>query len=111
VGGIQEKARIDALYDIIITSEAQTGLLSISRQNRRVVADAIDDLAFDPRPSTSKLLVKAENLRRLTVGDYRVIYGIEESIQTVTVELVRHRGIVYTLLTVLKTTVKSKYSK
>jgi mRNA-degrading endonuclease RelE of RelBE toxin-antitoxin system len=71
----------------------------------------MDSLATNPRPDNSKLLVNSENLRRLTVGDYRVIYGIEENRLTVTIELVRHRNIIYTLLAALAITVRSKYSR
>lgn len=86
--------------------------MSIGRNNRRLVADAIDALANDPRPANSKLLRKAENLRRLTVGDYRVIYGIEQSAMKVTVELIRHRRVVYTVLAALALSVRHKrYSR
>lgn len=53
--------------------EAQRGLLAIGKANRRLVSDAIDSLAIDPRPGNSLLLRQPGNLRRLTVGDYRVI--------------------------------------
>jgi len=93
--------------------EAQRGLSGITgKANLLLIRDAIDGLEINPRPDNSKRLVKAENLRRLTVGDYRVVYGISESQQTVTIELVRHRRIVYTLLSALAIAVRSKrYSK
>jgi mRNA interferase RelE/StbE len=107
VGRFQEEARPINVYDIQILPEASRGLLSISRNNQRIIIEAIDGLATNPRPDNSILLRNAENLRRLTVGDYRVIYGIEESISTVTIELVRHRSIVYTVLGALAITVRS----
>jgi hypothetical protein len=46
------------------------------------------------------------------VGDYRVIYGIEESRRMVTIELVRHRSIVYLALAALAISVRLKrYSR
>jgi|SRR5579863_8021133 len=109
---LQEEARPLNPYHIQINPEAQRGILSLSRTNRRLVVDAIDALSENPRPTNSKLLYKAENLRRLTVGDYRVLYGIQESNSTITIELVRHRSIVYTLLGALAMTVRSKrYSR
>ena len=112
MGRVQEEAGTLNTYKIQINPEAQRGLLAISRANRRLILDGIDSLAFDPRPDTSKLLRNAENLRRLTIGDYRVIYGIQESNSTVTIELVRHRSIVYLALSAFAITVRSKrYSK
>ena len=73
-----------------------------------MIADAIDGLATNPRPDSSKLLRKAENLRRLTVGDYRVIYGIEEAVRRVTIEAVRHRSVAYLTLSALAITVRSR---
>lgn len=108
VGRRQEEAEQISAYDIEVTDEAERGLFSINKKNRGFIVDAIDDLAFDPRPPNSKLLVRAENLRRLTVGDYRVIYGVEESSRKITIELVRHRSTVYTLLGTLMTTVRAK---
>jgi mRNA-degrading endonuclease RelE of RelBE toxin-antitoxin system len=110
VGSFQETGQID-IYDIKISSGAKRGLLSVPRNNRPIIFEAIDDLATNPRPANSKLLYKAENLRRLTVGDYRVIYGIEESLGKVTIELVRHRSIAYAALAALVISVRSRYSR
>lgn len=80
--------------------------------NRRLIVEAIDELASNPRPDNSKLLVNAANLRRLTVGDYRVLYGVAENRQTVVIEAVRHRSIAYALLTALALSVRAKrYSR
>lgn len=108
----QEEASPIDIYDIEIMPEAQRGLLANTKSNQRLIGDAIDGLSLDPRPVNSKLLYKAENLRRLTVGDYRVLYGIAESRKMVTIELVRHRNIVYTGLAALALAVRSKkYSR
>lgn len=108
---VQEESRQIDIYDIQISPEAKRGLLAVPRNNRQIIIDAIDGLARTARPSNSKLLYKAENLRRLTVGDYRVIYGIEESLLRVTVELVRHRNIAYATLAALAISVRSRYSR
>ncbi|GAC1438828.1 MAG: hypothetical protein NVS1B11_21750 [Terriglobales bacterium] len=108
---ISNEAAISLVMDTSLTSGVHFSN-SISLKNQRLIADAIDGLAVNPRPSSSKLLRKAENLRRLTVGDYRVIYGIEEGVRTVTVEAVRHRSVAYLTLSALAITVRSKrYSR
>jgi mRNA-degrading endonuclease RelE of RelBE toxin-antitoxin system len=92
--------------------EAQRGLSSIGKANRRLIIDGIDDLATNPKPPNSKRLINAENLRRLTVGDYRVIYGISENRKSVTVELVRSRNKGYMFLAAFALTIRAKrYSK
>jgi mRNA interferase RelE/StbE len=101
-----------AIYEIEIMPEAQRGLLALGKVIRRLVGDGIDQLAFDPRPDNSMLLRQPGNLRRLKIGDYRVIYGVSESRQMVTIELVRHRSIVYQTIAAFALTVRSKwYSK
>lgn len=92
--------------------EAQRGLLALGKANRRLVSDGIDQLTFDPRPDNSMLLRQPGNLRRLKIGDYRVIYGISENEEMVTIELVRPRSLVYTTIAAFALTVRSKrYSK
>jgi mRNA interferase RelE/StbE len=62
---------------------------------KRVVA-AIDELAIDPRPEGSKKLKGSrENLWRIRIGDYRVIYLIEETIKVVEVRKIGHRKDIY----------------
>lgn len=60
----------------------------------RIVA-AIDALAEELRPSGVKKLVGSEHTYRIRVGDYRVVYSIEDRLLVVLVERIRHRGEVY----------------
>jgi mRNA-degrading endonuclease RelE of RelBE toxin-antitoxin system len=60
------------------------------------------------RPDTSKLINNAASLRRLTVGDYRVIYGIAEAQKTVIIELIRHKSMVLMALAALALEVRVK---
>lgn len=111
MGRFQEGPSQIDIYDIQISPEARRGLLSVPRSNRQIIVDAIDGLATNARPANSKLLYKAENLRRLTVGDYRVIYGIEQSLMKITIEMVRPRKVVYAALAALVISVRSRYSR
>ncbi|HXP41917.1 MAG TPA: type II toxin-antitoxin system RelE/ParE family toxin [Candidatus Acidoferrales bacterium] len=106
---IQEEVSPIDIYDIDIMPEAQRGFSAIARPNQRVISYAIDELASDPRPANSEPLPNAENLRRLAVGDYRVIYGITESKKTVVVELIRHKSIVFTAIAALALAVRDKH--
>jgi mRNA interferase RelE/StbE len=58
---------------------------------------ALDRLELDPRPTGSALLAggRGERRWRLRVGDYRVVYEIEDDRLLVLVVRVGHRGDVY----------------
>jgi len=55
----------------------------------------IDSLAENPRPQGIKKLAGEEDLFRLRVGDYRIIYQIQEKRLVVLVVGVGHRADVY----------------
>jgi mRNA interferase RelE/StbE len=55
----------------------------------------IDDLANDPRPPGVKKLSAEEELYRIRVGNYRIIYAIQDDILLVTVVKVGDRKEVY----------------
>ena len=58
---------------------------------RARLLDAIELLAHSPRPDGVKKLTSTENAWRIRVGDYRIIYSIEDDILVVTVVRVAHR--------------------
>jgi mRNA interferase RelE/StbE len=55
----------------------------------------IELLIINPRPPASKKLSGSRDLWRLRVGDYRVVYKIDDSRRAVDVSVVRHRREVY----------------
>jgi mRNA interferase RelE/StbE len=52
-------------------------------------------LAEDPRPFGSEKLQGFQNLYRLRVGKYRIIYEIDKATSVVTIAKVEHRKSVY----------------
>lgn len=53
-------------------------------------------LANNPRPIGSKKLKGAsENLWRIRIGDYRVVYLIEDSIKIIEIRKIGHRKDIY----------------
>src|SRR4051812_18331584 len=65
-------------YDIQLTRAASRGLALLPRAVLRCVDTAILALADNPHPPGSKKLRGQENLYRIRVGDYRVLYQVEE---------------------------------
>ncbi len=55
----------------------------------------IEALSVNPRPGGVVKLRGESNLWRLRVGDYRVVYSIDDDARLVDVSIVRHRREVY----------------
>ena len=56
---------------------------------------SIESLASDPRPRQSHKLSESENSYRLRVGDYRILYQVDDETGLVTIFKVGHRREVY----------------
>ena len=82
-------------YEIIIKPTAEKSMDKIPLSARRRIADAIEDLRSDPRPAGVVKLTGDENLWRIRMGDYRVVYEIQEDRLIVLVLPVAHRKDVY----------------
>lgn len=81
-------------YTVFVERYAQKQLMKLDKKLIPVIKAAIADLANNPRPYGYKKL-KGEDAYRIRVGDYRVIYEIEDDIIQVTVVSVGHRKDVY----------------
>ena len=81
-------------YSLFILRRAQGELAGLPKEAYERVRDRIRLLADSPRPAGCRKLAGRPGWR-IRVGDYRVIYGIDDSRQTVTVLHVGHRRDVY----------------
>jgi len=81
-------------YSVKIKHSAVKALDSIRREDRQRVVEAIDRLACAPAAGAS---LKGEfyGLRRIRVGDYRVIYEVQVSVLVVLVVRIAHRREAY----------------
>jgi mRNA interferase RelE/StbE len=59
------------------------------------IVETLEELRKDPRPSGYVKLKGEDNLWRIRVGQYRVVYAIEDDVLTVLVVRVSHRKDVY----------------
>ena len=55
----------------------------------------IEALANNPRPPGCRKLRGEKNLWRIRIGDYRIIYSIDDTNQLVDIIVVRHRSKAY----------------
>lgn len=82
------------LYTVSIKRSARKALIRLPESDYRRVFTAIEALTNDPRPEGSKKL-KGRDGWRLRVGNYRVIYEINDRALTVLVVDVVHRREAY----------------
>ena len=82
-------------YRIVVTAEARRNLLALPKDVLRRVDACIFALARMPRPRRTKKMRGAPDLWRVRVGDYRVIYAIEDEKLLIVVIRVGHRRDVY----------------
>ncbi|HMY26871.1 MAG TPA: type II toxin-antitoxin system RelE/ParE family toxin [Solirubrobacterales bacterium] len=81
-------------YRIELRPAALRSLRKLDPQIRRRVQGAIALLADDPRPPAARKL-KGRDAFRVRVGDYRVIYTIEDEVLLIVVVTLGHRRDVY----------------
>jgi len=79
------------MYQITFKKSALKELSDISKPYSQNIAIAIDKLAENPRPDGVKKLKGEDNAYRIRIGDYRVIYTIEDVIKIVEIQRIRHR--------------------
>jgi mRNA interferase RelE/StbE len=82
-------------YTVVFTRSARKELQGLPLATARRILSATEKLGANPRPVGVKKLQGAKDLWRLRVGDYRVIYAIDDPRNLVDVRVVRHRKDVY----------------
>ncbi len=84
-----------AVYDIAFKRQVEKDLRKIDQRYRKTILDDIEKLKKNPRPANSRKLSGTEMTHRLRVGDYRVIYQVDDKNKIITVFYVRHRKDAY----------------
>ena len=82
-------------YRIVVTAEARRNLLALPKDVLRRVDACIRALAATPRPRRTKRIKGVPDLWRVRVGDYRILYTIEDRNLLIVVVRVGHRRDVY----------------
>ncbi|MBL0173837.1 MAG: type II toxin-antitoxin system RelE/ParE family toxin [Ignavibacteria bacterium] len=84
-----------AVYTITFARSARKELELLDFPLRIRVFRRIELLASDPRPSRCRKLEGAEDLWRIRVGDYRIIYSVDDEKRIIDINAVRHRSAAY----------------
>lgn len=82
-------------YQILILPAAQRQLKKLPATTQQALITQIEHLADNPRPTNCKKLKGRQNQYRIRVGDYRIIYSVEDARLAVRVIKVGHRRDVY----------------
>lgn len=83
-------------YSIEFSPSAAKAVTKIDKRSQLRIAGVIELLAFEPRPPAAKMLRGGDHGRwRVRVGDYRIVYTVEDDRLLVLVLRVAHRREVY----------------
>jgi mRNA interferase RelE/StbE len=82
-------------YKLIFKPSVEKDLRSLPQAVVKRVVGRIEALGESPFPHGSIKLAGAEELYRLRVGDYRIVYAVDQDLRQIVVCYVRHRRDVY----------------
>jgi mRNA interferase RelE/StbE len=82
-------------YTVEVTPAAGRQVRKLDRNTQKRILDRIEKLEEDPRPHDAVKLQSPEGLYRLRVGDYRIVYQIEDDRLVVLIVRVGNRKEVY----------------
>lgn len=83
------------MYEVLLERSVERALKRVSQPDFTRILVALKELAFNPRPPGCKKLVGGERDWRVRVGDYRVLYEIDDAEKAVRILNVKHRRDAY----------------
>lgn len=84
-------------YHIEIAEKLEKKINKLPKKDKNRIVDTIDSLIENPRPDGCKKLQGNQKppLYRIRIGDYRVVYSIQDDVLIILVVEVEHRKNVY----------------
>jgi mRNA interferase RelE/StbE len=83
------------VFEVLIEHTAERDLKKLNADDFNRIITNITSLAENPRPHGCRKITGSESYWRIRIGNYRVIYEIDDSDRTVRVFRVRHRRDAY----------------
>ena len=83
------------MYEVYLERAAERDLRRLPVETFHRIVPRIRALAENPRPPGCRKLTGSENDWRIRIGDYRVVYEIDEGDRAVRVFRIRHRREAY----------------
>jgi mRNA interferase RelE/StbE len=84
-----------AEYAVVFARSARRELEGLEATVARRIISRVEALASEPRPHGCVKLQGAADLWRIRIGDYRVVYAIDDNAHVVDIRIVRHRSDAY----------------
>jgi mRNA interferase RelE/StbE len=82
-------------YSILISPRAQRQIKKLPKSIQQQIISELQELEIIPRPQDVDKLSCNDDLYRVRVGDYRIIYQINDPQNTLIIAKVAHRREVY----------------
>jgi mRNA interferase RelE/StbE len=82
-------------YRVLFVSRAERGFKRLSADVQDKIISEINSLIENPRPAGAVKLTGSDNLFRVRIGDYRIIYAIEDDLLVVLIVEIGHRREIY----------------
>ena len=80
---------------VLVERKAEKGLRKLPPQVQESVLSILKIIASDPFPSGSRKIVGTDNLWRIRIGNYRILYEVDETEAIIRIERIGHRKDVY----------------
>lgn len=84
-----------APYEVRVARRAARSLASLERREQQRIRAALDLLADNPRPPNCVAMQGEDSVYRVRVGDYRIVYEVQDSVLIVHVVRIGHRREIY----------------
>ena len=85
-----------AAYSLYIKQSAGREIDGVgSKKDRRRIVGRVREVVEDPRPIGSEKLAGRDDCYRIRMGDYRVVYSIDDGRREIVILKVGHRREVY----------------
>jgi len=82
-------------YNIEWKNSATKELTSIPKEYSAKIFNDITELKENPRPDGCRKLTGSDNLYRIKINQYRVVYSIDDDVLTILIIRIAHRKDVY----------------
>ncbi len=84
-----------AEYTVVFARSARKELERLPNELAWRILDPIEKLGRTPRPRGCRKLAGAQALWRIRIGDYRVLYAVDDNRKLIDITAIRHRREAY----------------
>lgn len=82
-------------YSVTLRPAARRALRRLDKPVQKRIAEALRALEDEPRPQGVKALATDSELLRIRIGDYRIIYTVDDEELVILVIDIGHRSSIY----------------